>query len=269
MGAWDIGFFDGDTGEDWLDTISDPDTDDEEIDEDLADAVLAVLQGDADLIEAPDCEDALVAAELLAAAAGYPRSDLPRRAATWAKGAGTPDGALLQGALAAVRIATGERSELVALWLEDPTGGERRAWNEQVAGLIERLERAIAAPVISERRPRRRRPERREPGPGDLVELRTRHGNFAYVQVVRRDEDGFHELVRVFGGAFRKRPADLAALAAEPEAFIAWTQEELRTVVGTFPVPHVEKGRKRPFVYDVVDQAVGWVAGVGVENVRD
>ncbi|MFP1631054.1 hypothetical protein ACLB6G_04890 [Zhengella sp. ZM62] len=55
--------------------------------------------------------------------------------------------------------------------------------------------------------------------PGDIVEIDTDAGH-AYVQVTH-DHPSYPEVVRALPGLHRKRPADLAALAAAPGGFTA------------------------------------------------
>lgn len=73
MGTWGLDFFDNDDAMDWLGDLS-PATAAEAVEG----AIARVLDhGDGDYLESPDCQVALAAAELTAAALGRPADSVP------------------------------------------------------------------------------------------------------------------------------------------------------------------------------------------------
>jgi hypothetical protein len=80
MGTWGINNFDNDSAMDFSSDIIEGDKDL------IKDAILKVTRlEDNDYLEAPDCENALVAMEFIAAQKGKPSPDFPEEAQEWIK----------------------------------------------------------------------------------------------------------------------------------------------------------------------------------------
>ena len=129
MGTWEAGSFDNDDAQDWLAELEDAnDT------EPITEALLAVTEND-DYVEAPESQQALAAAEIVAAMNGYPVADLPEEAAAWVEEHDrAPSKRQLDLARRAVeRVRTD--SELKELWEEQ----EPNEWYEKVDDLKARL----------------------------------------------------------------------------------------------------------------------------------
>jgi hypothetical protein len=128
MGAWGAGPFENDSAMDWVWDLEE--TGWKAVREALA-AVLGSEEADAD-----DASNALAATEVVAAALGSPRPDLPETVTTWVAAHGakvTPD--LARDAYqAAVSVALS--SELAALWDES---GEPQEWRDAVVDVQKRL----------------------------------------------------------------------------------------------------------------------------------
>jgi hypothetical protein len=111
MGAWDIGPFDNDDASDWLYDLE------KSADGSLISSTLQVVAdiGD-DYLEAPDCANALAAAEIVAALRGRPIDEFPEEAEAWVDAhRGVEVSSLVAIALAVIqRIRT--NSELKELW---------------------------------------------------------------------------------------------------------------------------------------------------------
>lgn len=129
MGAWGTGVFDNDDALDWFDALE----------RRGADAVLVALQTvpqEDDFIEAPQANEALAAAEIVAAARGRPAADLPGEATDWVQAHGPAIGDelvdLAIGAVTRIR----EDSELKDLWEEGDSAAE---WLAVVDDLLARL----------------------------------------------------------------------------------------------------------------------------------
>ena len=128
MGAWDFGPFDNDYARDWL----------YELEESTDTSVIAkALHKVADIgdgyLKAPDCSNAIAAAEVIAALRGHPVSDFPANAKQWVEANQTLDtAALVSVAVAALkRIRT--NSELKELWDESPESPNWHATLDDVA----------------------------------------------------------------------------------------------------------------------------------------
>ena len=129
-GTWGVGHFDNDQS---LDTASDW------AESGTVDVVRKALDLaiSAKYLESSDAEDALVAAEVVAAALGKPNKDLPTDLAAWIQRQ-SPDQlrALAPQALAAIaRVRSPEGSELYALWADQGVD----EWLTQVDALVSRL----------------------------------------------------------------------------------------------------------------------------------
>lgn len=130
MGAWGSEPFANDDASDWVYELEETD--------DLT-AVRAALGavGDAEHVELPEGSAAIAAAEVVAAAAGSGRPDLPPEVTDWLTTTNVlPTLADRDLALRAVRRNRSADSELAELWEEadDPS------WSQEVQDLIERLE---------------------------------------------------------------------------------------------------------------------------------
>lgn len=78
MGAWDIGPFDNDDASDWLFELEDSrDT------SAIADALSAIIDLGEDYAEAPECSNAIAAAEVIAALRSHPAAKLPDTVQAW------------------------------------------------------------------------------------------------------------------------------------------------------------------------------------------
>ena len=132
MGAWSFGNFENDAAQDWLYDFG-------ENDFRLIDRTLAGVAGmiAADYLDAEEACEVLVAAECVAAAAGYPPLDPPEALATWLA-ENSPiqvKPAYVEMAQKAVaRVLT--QSELRDLWLESE---DFRGWETAVTDLQSRL----------------------------------------------------------------------------------------------------------------------------------
>ncbi len=72
MGTWGAKSFENDDAMDWIAVIEEAsDT------EPMKDALAAVLEAEGEYLEAPDCSNAMAAAEVIAALNGAPSPDLP------------------------------------------------------------------------------------------------------------------------------------------------------------------------------------------------
>lgn len=129
MGAWGSGHFEND---DALDYLAELDESGDE--ESIRMRLNAVVENAQAYRESPDCCEALVAAELIAAHFGNASPDLPEEAAKWLKGRSftSDDVALALRALKGVA----EDSELLELWTEVDSRDE---WMTKVNDLKGRL----------------------------------------------------------------------------------------------------------------------------------
>jgi hypothetical protein len=136
MGAWGIGFFDNDTACDWGYELAD--SADLSILEEAFDKVLEV---GGDYLEAPDAEEALAAAEVVARLQGNwgPRNSYTETVDTWVekKGLKVSEDVVTKAKAVINRVVT-EPSELLELWQESP---EFEAWKT----LVEQLGKRVAA----------------------------------------------------------------------------------------------------------------------------
>src|SRR4051794_4176718 len=133
MGAWDTGPFDNDGAMHWV----------ADLERDGTGAVRAALSRalDEGYIDATTGEEAVAAAEVVAASHGAPRSDLPPAVRGWidAHGGDVGEGLVATARTAVERIA-GADSDLAELW--DETGDDD--WRTATEDLAARL--AVAAP---------------------------------------------------------------------------------------------------------------------------
>ena len=130
MGAWGHGSFDNDTAMDWtwdLEASSDF-----SVITQALDRISAQLN---DYLEAPDCDEALAAAEVIAALKGHPVNNLPQNVTQWLAGKPQPDDELIakcKNAIQAIR----DKSELKDLWQETD---DFDVWSQSVNDLLARL----------------------------------------------------------------------------------------------------------------------------------
>jgi hypothetical protein len=131
-GAWGYGSFDNDDALDLLDNL------DSRSGLDLITTVLRATDPNAKYLAAPQCSQALAAAEIVAAAHGKASKTLPAAAMHWVrrvKPTVTPE--LLAAARSAVDLCRdSDDSELRALWLESR---QSSAWLAETASLKSRL----------------------------------------------------------------------------------------------------------------------------------
>lgn len=111
MGAWDFGPFDNDDASDWLYELEDSS------DTSVISAALSIVTeiGD-EYLEAPDCSNALAAAEIVAALCGHPITKLPGNAKEWVDAHRSLDVSLLVPTAQAVIQRIRNNSELKELW---------------------------------------------------------------------------------------------------------------------------------------------------------
>lgn len=128
MSTWDTSSFDNDDAQDWLAEL------DEAEGTDILTEALSTVAENEDYVEAPEAQQAVAAAEVVAAMNGHPAADLPDEAATWSQRRGSADSTLAELARRAVsRVQTD--SELKELWEE----GDATDWNAMMSDLSARL----------------------------------------------------------------------------------------------------------------------------------
>lgn len=113
MGAWGAGSFENDDASDWIYSLEEA-TGEEFLAKALA--LIAVKEEEA-YVEAPECQNAIGAAEVVAALKGNPADTLPKEVLDWVLGKPKPSAQLLR--LAGKAIERIKRnSELLELWEE-------------------------------------------------------------------------------------------------------------------------------------------------------
>ncbi len=134
MGCWGIGTFDNDDAMDWACDLS------EGTGFRPVDRVL-LAPCNVEYLGAPEAWEALAAAEVVAALLGHPASDLPVDVARWVAEHRWIDARpYREVALAHVRAALGDHSELRELWAENEK--DFPFWKATVEALIARLSSA-------------------------------------------------------------------------------------------------------------------------------
>jgi hypothetical protein len=129
MGAWGSGGFDNDDAVDFLNDL--PAKEVSAIKE-----ILGRIEKQTGYIEAPECNVAIAAAEVIAASKGAPSSDAPSEIAAWIKEKRpTVVPELTGSALKAVGRIKAD-SELKDLWNE---AGRLQEWRNRVEDLVQRL----------------------------------------------------------------------------------------------------------------------------------
>jgi len=130
MGTWGLTSFENDDALDWvIDLESTPDM------SLIIDTLFLVNESEDDYLDASDSCFALAAAEVVAALAGKPATDLPDEVVKWVEEKGKPSDELVWNAIQAIRAVLGD-SELKELWEETD---EFEMWVTDVEGLLERL----------------------------------------------------------------------------------------------------------------------------------
>ena len=133
MGAWDTGPFENDDALDWAGDLAE--SDDMSV---IESALDAVIECEEDLIEAPDCCNALAAAEVVAALRGKACASIPKEVAAWVKGKPKPSDGLIQKARDAVAEIGTDQSELLELW-KDAEPEDLQKWLKVIEDLKKRL----------------------------------------------------------------------------------------------------------------------------------
>ena len=130
MGTWGVGTFENDAASDWvydLEKVNDVTI--------LKSTIAAITESDA-YLEARACENALAAAEVIAALGGQPAADLPESVTTWIKlNAGLRADELRSPSAAAIDRTLAD-SELKQLWDETD---DAESWAACVRDLRARL----------------------------------------------------------------------------------------------------------------------------------
>ena len=129
MGTWGLGSFENDNAADWVWELEES--------QDFGvvhEALAAVLAGDEGLV-APSCEEAIAAAEVVAACLGRPVADLPEEVEAWVRDhRAVPEGMLDLATRAVARIEA--ESELRDLWKETEHWD---SWRAVMQNLVARL----------------------------------------------------------------------------------------------------------------------------------
>ena len=130
MGAWTHEPFGNDDAADWVaDLVESKNL------TAIEGALNAVTEEAEEYLEAPQCAEALAAAEVVAALLAHPSASLPEKAAKWVKGKAAPSSALVAKAQRAV-AAILKASELQELWAESEDYSQ---WQTVTKDLLARL----------------------------------------------------------------------------------------------------------------------------------
>ena len=132
MGAWGSGPFQNDSALDFVYEI-----------QGTADLLRAFDWAAQDYIEVDEASSIVVAAECVAAMAGYPHSGLPDELAQLIATFPSPDSALIRKA-ASAQAATAAASELAELWAEGETDEHTASFRTEMEGLADRLAKAAS-----------------------------------------------------------------------------------------------------------------------------
>jgi tetratricopeptide (TPR) repeat protein len=133
MGDWDVGAFDNDTAKEWLIELMAGES---------TSAILRAIVNVAklpptDYLQAPECEVAVAAAELVVAARGKPSSHLPADAANWISKRKFVAGKEVVAMALKVLRRIEENSELKEVWADTDSAGD---WRRSISDLKHRLE---------------------------------------------------------------------------------------------------------------------------------
>ncbi len=147
MGDWDVGAFYNDTAKEWLIELMSGES---------TSAILRAIVNVAklpasDYLQAPECEVAVAASELVVAARGKPSSQLPVDAATWIANRKFVAGKEVVAMALKVLRRVEENSELRELWADTDSGND---WKRSISDLKKRLEESendSSATVIVDR----------------------------------------------------------------------------------------------------------------------
>jgi uncharacterized protein DUF4259 len=207
MGAWGWGPFENDDSLDWAAELGESD------DPGFPASVLREL-GTRARIGRRDGNVGLAAAEAIAASRGWPPDPLPEQVQEWLTATrARADTRTRDLALRVIgMIDDSDDSELRLLWEAQPEGP---SWHKAVDDLRQRLQ---ARP----KRTSRPAVPRGRVGLGDVIELTTSAGMFAYIQLTGEMEPG-ENLIRVLPGLFGAPLDDdgLAGLIAGESAFLS------------------------------------------------
>ena len=207
MGAWGCGSFENDDSLDWAAELGESD------DPGFPACALREIDKSA-RIGRRDGNVGLAAAEAIAASRGWPPDLLPEQVQEWLTATrARADTRTRDLALRVIgKIDGSDDSELRLLWEEQSEG---RSWHEAVDDLRQRLQaRPKRTSLPAARRVR--------VGLGDVIELTTSAGMFAYIQLTGEMRPG-ENLIRVLPGLFGA-PLDedsLARLIAGESAFLS------------------------------------------------
>lgn len=134
MGAWEATSFGNDAAMDWVAQLEDDGA------AAVARALTAAVGAD-DHLDVPGGEEAVAAAEVVAAVLGQPAAELPPAVQTWVQdNHGSVSLADAQLALQALDRVSSDTSELYELWVEDAEDPE---WSASIAEVRQRLERSL------------------------------------------------------------------------------------------------------------------------------
>ncbi len=133
MGDWDVGAFDNDTAKEWLIELMSGES---------TSAILRAIVNVAklpatDYLQAPECEIAVAAAELVVAARGNPSSHLPADASNWIANRKFVAGKEVVAMALKVLRRIEENSELKEVWSETNSAND---WKRSISDLKRRLE---------------------------------------------------------------------------------------------------------------------------------
>ena len=135
MGTWGMDSFENDDAMDWVGEFCDAPSNSK-----IKTALQKVAEFRGEYLEAPECQGAIAAAEVIAALKGFANEKMPDELADWVKRQkGQVDSDLVKLAKRAMeRVRT--NSELKDLWEEEEVAKEdREAWFRSISSLEERL----------------------------------------------------------------------------------------------------------------------------------
>jgi hypothetical protein len=236
MGAWDASSFGNDTAIDWaysLEQCSDFSC--------IEKALQRVLDAGNDYLEAPEAEEGVAAAEVIAWLQGWPGkvNTHPEKVATWVQAHPLrPSKTLVNLALDALDRVQGAQSELAELW----EGNTK--WKAAMRNLRTRLSERFRAPKVlgkTSSQPVSAKKTKRSATFGDVFVLPTPKG-FALLQYVNR-VPRFAELIRVLPGIYETMPTEVGSIVARKELYFlefsisAAAKDGDVKHIGNFPIP--------------------------------
>jgi hypothetical protein len=226
MGTWNVGPFENDTAEDWLDELRESDSQTDHID-----SALELLLGDHDSFNSSVESVALAAAEIVAALIGYEKHDLPEHVLrTRNTLPDIPDPRLNVLKEKALRVTQQMRndSESLHLWKDAGLDAE---WDQSIQDLLERLNSPIRK-VSSAPPTEAPRKEVREPGPGDVFAVPFDSDKRGFGQIISISPFYLEVVFEPLFGVDEPPPDDLTTLT---ELLIAVTPGDLISD-GTLPI---------------------------------